>query len=762
MRSKEFARGTVQLVNLTDQTYTVMCEGKAIEGCDNAVGMFASLAGVKSTFRLNVGSQVLVWLKGPSIICCFAGDLPDARSHAGRSITGTGIKGIASATDPVDSETVPMHNAAQDLFDGELEIGFPYAGFIRFMTMMTSVGANTRAQIQFHLLRDLTRIISGNFEHFSAFGDDVIMDDGKVSQELNGTPHPHERLGLMAEGDPLNQQVGNFDGEKFDPLATGRWRYTKYLGFLGGMFNEWFTDPAETIGQMVDTAVRSGLSRIHHGPEGEVLIQSVTEVALERVVRILVPIRLKHPEDPTGVLREEFKSLDRQFLKTWPQKNGQTGHHALYALRDYSRWLAEYHSLARIHQLASSPKREFHVPSEEYTPPPEIGKHDPDVQQANAGNTYWKEAYATIRIGRDGSILLFDAYKNTYHSSPSGISIDTPKHFRVTAAGDISLMAGGSIFFKARRFVEIVAAFGGLLLRAKTGLKALVEKGTLLLASEFDPSSPYSPAAGDPDADVDANDYGVVISSTKAAAFVEGGKGVKVRQGSADHQLEISSAGHAKLDVTKTLEITALESMLLAARGDMFIAGSKVLCAAPLHFKNGTIISASRITTGTIGAKSVTAKGGFIGPAEKVTKVPALPDPALGYPDPDAEFVRREDLEDSTIKWKSLGDSEYAHPGNPEPYPSDAANMFEGLAQQYLRLESPDGYALWPADPVDEGTRVDSSRRHTFPGSVPKWMTCTPAQPSLDQASATAPSTMGTLEDVTLTSDPVSIKFLER
>lgn len=762
---KEFEYGVVRDLDLGAQTYSVSIADEVLQGVRCALGPFASMFGIKSTFRVPVGTHVCVWMgPRPHIVACLPADLPDSASHAGRSITGSGIKDLANQLGR--SGEIPGHNAAQDLFDGEFEMGFNQAGFIRFMTMMTAVGGCERAQIQFHLLRDLVRMISGNFEHFSAYGDDVIMDDGKVSIEFNGTHHPHERMGLLKEGDPLEQEADSFDGEEFDPLRTGRWRYTRMLGHIGGMMNEWFTDPAETVGKMAEDAIRSGLSREWRGPEGEILFQTTSEFAVERVTRIPVPIRLKHHDDPEGVLRREFKELDNTYLKTWPQKGGQTGHHSLFMLRDYSRWLSQYHSLARIHQLAAK-AGEFSVPSEADTPAPKVGKHDADVNKANEGNIYWKEVYATIRIGRDGSILFRDGFHNTYHSGPHGIMIDSSRHLRFSAAGDISAIAGGSMFLRARRHMELVSSLGSLLVKARTSLRGLVEKGSLFLSSEADPANPYTPAEGDPAAELDENGYGVVLAAPMSGVHVDAGKGVRIDQRSADHNLTVENKGKTRLNLVKELDAILRGGGLVDTVGSYLgLSGRGVICRSAEGFlvPNGASIGPNRVQVSSLFARSVISLNGFVGPSDRVAKSDDISSPDTSLPEGAENPPRVPDTKPSTIKWGGLDAAEYNHPGSgPEGSPGGATSMFESLTQQHLRLESPGGYSPWVFESLESGLRVDTSRTFTFPGKSPKWLIHqAPSEPDLSEASATLPSAMGPLANGVLTEAAIQFKHLDR
>lgn len=752
--------GHVEALNLQDQTYTVNVEGDPISQCQSAIGMFSALLGIKSTYRIPQGTRVLLcYGKRPYIVGCIPNDPPDEPSHLGRSATGSGIRNLMQQLDPSRYNELPPHDASQDLFDGEYEMGMNQAGFIRFMTFMASIGVEGRSQIQFHLLRDLVRLVSGYFEHFSAFGDEVIMDDGRVSIEINGTPYHHERMGLLSEGQPLACPADDFDGEAFDPKITGRWRYTRYLGFLGDLLNEWFTDPPAVAGSMAEEALRSGKARFHVGGQGEVLLQSVTEVAIERVVRIPVPIRMKHPDDPEGVLREEFANLDKQYLKNWPKDGPQNAHHTVFFLRDYARWLAQYHSLARIHQLAAKGE-EFSVPSEEETPEPATNCAEPD-RPVGA----WREAYATIRILRDGSIVNLDGYHNCWSSGPQGICVDTPSHYRAWVGGDMSLVVGGSFFLRARRHIEMVADFGGLLMKARTALKALVERGAMLLVSEHDPDNAYSPAEGDPDPEIDPQGYGIIVSSPNAGVFHEAGGKLKLLQKGESESMNFEVRGKSRIDLRGEATLSVRKNLLVKLADTLFLRGGRILGnrLREILFENLLKISGGSVEANSLFGRTVRSVNGFSGGQSENVARADYEDPDLSLEDSPPE--ENPAAADAEMRFRFLAFADYLNPTVPgnigrESLPGDTGALFEGLGQQRLRLDSPEGYAVWEFQALLPGARV-SSGSQPFPG-IKRWKTASLSGGALHTPSPTAPSAMGGYGSGSLSTNTIAFRYLTR
>jgi len=142
-----------------------------------------------------------------------------------------------------------------------------------------------------------------------------------------------------------------------------------------------------------------------------VLIQSVSEIALEKVVRIPVPIQTTLPEIPKGLPGLQAAS---SALKDWVPSDAANIFEVVFQLREYARWLANQYSLARFHQL---PAR-YQVPSEAQLPVPDHYSAELDRQAANEDTPInYRSAYASMRIFRDGSIQHIDAYGNAYTST---------------------------------------------------------------------------------------------------------------------------------------------------------------------------------------------------------------------------------------------------------------------------------------------------------------------------------------------------------
>jgi hypothetical protein len=779
--------GTIGACNYQTMTYTVSLEnGDTVEGARDGTGFFCGLIGIKTTHRLSPGTLVLVaYESSPWIVATAPADVPDATAYLSRTMTGKGFPAALKTSHPNDTKTIPEHNSPEDLYEGEFEMANLLGGFLRFLTFMTSLGINERNQIEFHLARDLTRLLSHNFEHFSSTGDRKIFDDGRLNEEENTTTYDHERWGAL---DPFSEKspVENASmPEDFDPQVTGRWRYTRLQGFIGDFINSWITDPTAVLGRMAEEAVRSGKSRVHFGQDGTILFQSVADIILERVCRVLVPIRIKHEEDPQGVIREQMDQLDASFLKTWNQHGTTSEHHTLSQIREYVRYLNQYQSLARIHQLAAK-GQEWKVPSESDTPAPQVNGMENDRESVNQGATvYWKEAYATIRIMRDGSILNLDAYGNATASSAYGIEHSSTRHYRVWAAGDIVMKAGASMFLSARRHIEIVASRGGLALKGRTFLRGLCERGTLWLKSDYDPDEPYTPEDGDPKAEAIGR-QAIRIQATKGEtrwlSWLKARFLIEKPAGDEDQgeSLEFGSMGQVRFSASKNVEFDVGQNLLMTIREhahwtcqNFLLRSQQFLLPGVAQFKPGNtiirqlkaqLLEVSERIAGPLNPgllRKPIIKGARYQPHTNHITVYKGEKPILPTDTPETSFFHFRETE--SAYWTLLPTEEYSWP-SAQGDKGDVNRLFEPLSQQQLRLDSPAGYLVWSGgcDALLPGLQT-ASGSSGWPGLGVKWLRqASSTAPTLGVVTSRRPESFTPDQQTELTPGSVTFTFLSR
>lgn len=594
----EFGRVYTGVVTSTvhgDNFYVVTIDKiNATVACRWAAGIFAPLIGIRLNYFPPVQSRVAVLYskEGLSwIISSLPSEIFDSTSAQSKTMTGMGL------------EDMELHNIVRggiglgvtkpnDLLEGEFEITNNFGVAIQLLTTLVKMQGSERAKIEASLLNDMVRIVSGTFKHFSSFGDFQIYNDGRLNVRWDGTSYEHEAFGKLDKDAP-KVELGDKSVDYQDNFnETGRWRFSQFVGFLGDFIHVFVTEPAETLGNIAEDAYRPGKSRVHLHTDGTILMQSVAEIAMERVCRVVVPIEKKRYDDPEGNKKDEIDQLEKSFLELWNYgKDMKKAHYATYQLRQYARWLSCYHSYARFHQMSD----DWKIPREDADEVEQTWHNqEKDVETANSGKEEIYDAYATIRIMRDGAILLMDHFGSAVSMSRGNVHISATRHIELDAAGDIRINAGQNIFMKARRNIEIVSVVGGLTLKSRAWFKALCEWGSMWLKSDAkDPGeagySPETPddATQDPEPEVLAG-----------AIVIESGKGQTIIQ--SERRLTLSAVGEGD-DPESITDTTA--SVLVQSRSQ----------DVRVHGKRNAIIKSNGSNSGRLildgeAAKAIVAK----------------------------------------------------------------------------------------------------------------------------------------------------------
>lgn len=452
-----------------------------------AAGIFSGLLGFKTSFLPPINTSVILLFTGEDIayiIGCHSGITIDPGNQARASVDPDANYHSSQTFAVRNSKKAPVMAAQKppiDLAEGEFQIDNMLGVGLTFLRNLASMQAGDLARVECHILDDMVRIISNTFRHHSAVGDCKIFNDGgKLNAIWRATSHDHEALGLLRKTDAKAEFTKNnpdkVDFTNVDGFADeGRWRFQQYVGWLGDFINIFVTDPVNAIGRLASDQLKSGKFRCHVNNDGSLLVQSVADIVLEKVVRIPVPVEIRRENDPNGN-RTDDSVRGNEFLKTWKPSSNNI-FEMVFQLRDYARWLNNSYSLGRFRQL----DRDYRVPTEAETPSPDVNSSEPDRLSVNGSTSNWSLAYSSIRIYRDGSIQTVDAYGNSFTSTKTGIQISSTRDILIQAAGSINLVAGRDLNLLARKNVGITAITEKVRIKAETGLQMLTRAGNVLL-----------------------------------------------------------------------------------------------------------------------------------------------------------------------------------------------------------------------------------------------------------------------------------------
>jgi hypothetical protein len=512
--------GIIKETHHGDGLYTVEVDGIGTNiTCVWAAGIFSPILGIRTKYYPTLDTKVAILATGLSsgwIITTAPSEKYD--SEGGGALTMAGVQLDEEKLEPFEQELDGMGLSVtnpNDLLEGEFAISNNFGVAIQFLTTLIKMQASERAKIEASLMDDMVRIVSETFKHYSSFGDFQIYNDGRLNVRFDGTSYEFESFGKENNTDPLVQ----LDDKKVEfqktYTETGRWRFSEYIGFLGDFMHTFVTEPNATLASIAEGAIRPGKARMQMHSDGTILMQSVADISIERVCRVVSPTEIKRQDDPEGNKKNEFDKLNKDYLKIWNYgKDMSKAHYASYQLRQYARWLSCYHSFSRFHQL----DKDWKIPKEtdfEHS----WNNQEEDVEQANAGQDTLYDVYATFRIMRDGSILIMDGFNSAISMVRGNIQMSAVRHIELDAAGDIRINAGQNLYIKARRNIEISAIVGGLTLKARTWWKALCEWGTVWIKSDaVDPSEDSPPTPDDATQDPSPEIHG-------AAIFLDAAKG---------------------------------------------------------------------------------------------------------------------------------------------------------------------------------------------------------------------------------------------
>lgn len=512
--------GRIRKTHHADGLYTVEIDGiNSNIVCTWAAGIFSPILGIRTKYYPTLDTKVAVLISGLNtgwIITTAPSESYDFA--AGGANTMVGVQLEEEKLEPFQQELKGIGlnvTNPNDLLEGEFAIANNFGVAIQFLTTMIKMQASERAKVEALLMDDMVRIVSETFKHYSSFGDFQIYNDGRLNVRFDGSSYEFESFGKENNTDPLVQ----LDNKKVDfqktYTETGRWRFSEYIGFLGDFIHTFVTEPNETLAAIAEAAIRPGKARMQMHSDGTILMQSVADITIERVCRVVTPTELKRQDDPEGNKKNQFDKLNKDYLRIWSYgKDMSKAHYASYQLRQYARWLSCYHSFARFHQL----DKDWKIPKEtDFTH--SWNNQEEDVEQANAGQDTLYDVYATFRIMRDGSILIMDGFNSAISMVRGNIQMSAVRHIELDAAGDIRINAGQNLYIKARRNIEISAIVGGLTLKARTWWKALCEWGTVWIKSDaVDPATESPPSPEDPSQDPEPEVHG-------AAIFLDAAKG---------------------------------------------------------------------------------------------------------------------------------------------------------------------------------------------------------------------------------------------
>jgi hypothetical protein len=286
----------------------------------------SAFLGFKESTMPQPGSRVLCVEDGTGVGCFIVGIIPQqtrtkkvilpARTCLG---AGNALADAANKTGHMsNTPNIYDHRRPADVVDGEHVVSNEFGVLLGLYQQMANLKASELAQVQCHLLDDLVRIISHNFQHYTALGEYNIYHDGmRLMAEFGATHKPTESYGRPAvetdEQPPMFEKEGSHtvDDEsdyysiKEDERVKAIERFKWFLGSLGDFLHVFLVRPDPKEIRKLDpdytpTKHDTGLWDAHVGTDGAFHLRSVKEIFIEKTNWIRVPLRKASPDDPNG------------------------------------------------------------------------------------------------------------------------------------------------------------------------------------------------------------------------------------------------------------------------------------------------------------------------------------------------------------------------------------------------------------------------------------------------------------------------------
>ena len=701
--------------------------GEWIKDCVWAGCVMSNMVGIKTSYMPPAGSRVWILYDGKGYGLGMAPtDAPDKLAGGSRTLSGV-PEAAQSAWETPKAErdassflgTGPT--PGQDALEGEYELTNSMGVGLALLTTIARLQSGDRAKVETFLLNDMVRIVSENFRHFSSFGDFEIYNDGRLNVVFNGTSYEHEAWGRMTDKEPKVPTKGtnSVDFSNIKAMEeTGRWRFSEFVGWLGDFFHQIISDPINAVGTYAQEVARSGRARTQVMADGTILMQSVADIVFERVSRVQVPIPLKRWEDPKGNLKKQMsENLNKQYLRLW--QNSDKPHDmatACYQLREYARWLNQFHSFSRFMQLT----KDWKVPAESEVPEPDAGCREKDRQDINSEVGYI-ETYSTIRIMRDGSQVHFDGWGNAILMSEYGMQFSTPRHMEFNSGGDMIFNAGQNIRVKARRSIDIVSVLGGIKMKARAWLQFLCELGTLWLKSDAPESDGE---AHDTGAEVEPENLGhaIRIDAPLSKIWIQADKGMVTDVKEEDYTVQAHSGEVNLMSFgDHGVNVKAGKNINLFAK--YTIADSKMaVLRQDFHVGKYFYVRGGRVSAIRVDASTLNSKGSIRGPRmsrgepSHSNHISTIPDSfTVSFGDlPESSEAPEVVPSSMNVNWRFLSQDEYI-------WDTDY-KLRQTLSQQFMALGdklpgavAQPSYGEWDYDSTDKLLKAPRTAGGTRP-----------------------------------------------
>jgi hypothetical protein len=536
------------------------------------------------------GSRVLCVGAGSS--CYVIGALPpqtmadDDYSFASRAMLGAGCALGEDANRIGHGEhlhRVVDQRRPSDVVDGEYVMSNEFGVLLGLYQQLATLKASELAQVQCFLLDDLVRIISHNFQHYTAIGEYNIYHDGKtLLAEFGATHKPSETYGIPAvDDDSGNDKTFTATGEhsvddasdfyafSSDERIKAIERFKVFLGGVGDFIHMFVVRPDPNEKRILDPEGSiekpdTGLADVHVGVDGGMHIRSVKEIFIEKTNWIRVPHRKAAPDDPKGDDAEEIEYDNKEkfeFIDEYKYKNNPFAY--ALQLRDYVAYVNEKLG----YQNFKKHEKDFHVNDDisKENKLNEIGNID---QETKLNLEQYQLRTAGLYLMPNGGITIRDAWNSAIIMEGGNIYLQPAKDLISQPLRHNVVKAGGSVNIACREHMDLSSSEEGIRIKSEKAQYLYSNKSGFVIESNGTTDSPGTP---DPKEEAIDNVGGIVLKS-KLSIYNYAEKNIVAY---AKKNLLLQSLNNTDIIADSTLTTYGKKSFLSLTDGSLFSFSKK-------------------------------------------------------------------------------------------------------------------------------------------------------------------------------------------
>ena len=396
---------------------------------------------------------------------------------------------------------------------------------VSILNLLLLLKATDRARLEFGVLDDLVRLVSGYFQHISAKGTEQIYNDGGfITHELGVSIYQWEHSGFLKLGTPAytkstdTQAMEAGTATLYAPTggepSVPRKRMQVFTGYLGDIMNMFVAnpDPDMAIDTVSKKAIDQGLLHTHVDTSGRLTVRSAAGISFQRADRIPVPKRLKEPWDPEGNKVEDEAG---EVNTTRPAYKFPSPYSRSMLMRD-----ANAYRNAQAYSKLAALDKDFYIPEET-----DMSEPNDEYDATAKGSEPFKadkNKQASFNLEDDGSIIIRDAWGSEIIMRGGNIIITCAGQLELRPGKSIVALAGDDAIIKARNSVDITATNKDVRIKAEANMQLVSEGrtggGGILLESKSKSNSvQYTGVTGEA-----VRSSGIVLKANDATVLTTG------------------------------------------------------------------------------------------------------------------------------------------------------------------------------------------------------------------------------------------------